>query len=521
MDQAIDPLHLAVSHWKSGSSNTDEYRRAIESRRMTQVADRFVSQGEPFVVMGDINADIGDGPQTPAMFTSIPTGLPTSFVTGADIKSLLFGNGLPNDPFGPLTALATLLDAIQLDGTDATRPSSGRRLDYLLVSPALATTSVQVYDCSDEHLPGGLPLHGSPLPASVCPTASDHLPVLADLVIPTLNLPTLQISDVTQAEGQSGTRAFAFTVRLSQKSTSTIQVRFATVAGTAVVGSDFGATSGTLTFTPGQTSKTVTVQVKGDTQKEANETFTVKLSNPTGATLADAVGLGTILNDDGPVLKINDVSKAEGNSGTTAYTFTVTLSPASTGTVTVKYATANGTAVAGSDYSAIPATLLTFSPGQTSKQVTVNIKGDTSREANETFAVNLSAATGATLFDGQGLGTLLNDDGSVLKINAVAKLEGNSGLTPFNFVVSLSAPSTTTVTVRYATANGQAIAGSDYVARSGLLTFSPGQTSKTVAIAVKGDTVKEPDENFQVHLSSSTGATIFTGRGIGTIRNDD
>ena len=520
MDQAIDPLHLAVSHWKSGSSNTDEYRRAIESRRMTQVADRFVSQGEPFVVMGDINADIGDGPQTPAMFTSIPTGLPTSFVTGADIKSLLFGNGLPNDPFGPLTALATLLDAIQLDGTDATRPSSGRRLDYLLVSPALATTSVQVYDCSDEHLPGGLPLHGSPLPASVCPTASDHLPVLADLVIPTLNLPTLQISDVTQAEGQSGTRAFAFTVRLSQKSTSTIQVRFATVAGTAVVGSDFGATSGTLTFTPGQTSKTVTVQVKGDTQQEANETFTVKLSNPNGATLADAVGRGTILNDDGPVLKLTDVTKAEGNSGTTAYTFTVTLSPASTGTVSVNYATANDTALAGSDYIARSG-LLTFSPGQTSKQVTVSVRGDTTREANETFSVNLSAARGATLFDGQGLGTLLNDDGPVLKINSVAQPEGDAGLKRFNFVVSLSVPSTESVTVRYATANGQALAGSDYIARSGLLTFSPGQTSKTVGIDVKGDTVEEPNEYFQVKLSSPTGATLFTGRGIGTIRNDD
>ena len=111
-----------------------------------------------------------------------------------------------------------------------------------------------------------------------------------------------------------------------------------------------------------------------------------------------------------PTLKINNVSKAEGNSGTTAYTFIVTLSPASTGTVTVKYATANGTATAGSDYTPIPATLLTFSPGQTSKQVTVKVTGDTTREANETFFVNLSAAKGATLFDGQGKGTLLNDD---------------------------------------------------------------------------------------------------------------
>ncbi len=84
--------------------------------------------------------------------------------------------------------------------------------------------------------------------------------------------------------------------------------------------------------------------------------------------------------------------------------------PTSTGTVTVKYATANGTATAGSDYAAVPSTLLTFAPGQTSKTVTVNVAGDTIKETNETFTVNLSGASGATIFDGQGVGTILNDD---------------------------------------------------------------------------------------------------------------
>ena len=409
VDIATAPLHLAVSHWKAGSSNSDEYRRAIESRRMNQVAASYVSQGEPFVLMGDINADIGDGPQSPVTFTSIPTGLPMSFVTGADITSLVFGTGLPNDPFGPLTLLSTLVDAKQLDGTDATRPSSGRRLDYLLVSPALATTGAQVYDCNDEDLPGGLPLHGTPLPASVCPTASDHLPVLADLVLPTINLPTLEISDVTQAEGQRGTRAYVFTVRLSQASNATIQVRYATVSGTAVAGSDFVATSGTLTFMPGQTSKTVTVPVKGDTQQEANETFKVRLSNPTGATLADAVGLGTILNDDEPVLKINSVAQLEGHAGLKRFNFVVSLSAKSTRTVTVRFATANGQALSGRDYVARSG-LVTFTPGQTSKTVAIEVKGDRVKEPNENFQVNLSSPTGATIFTGQGIGTIRNDD---------------------------------------------------------------------------------------------------------------
>ena len=168
-------------------------------------------------------------------------------------------------------------------------------------------------------------------------------------------------------------------------------VNYATANGTALAGSDYTAASGTLTFAPGQTSKTVTVNVTGDTAVEPNETFVVNLSAPSGATLFDGQGLGTILNDDGPVLRINDVSKAEGNAGTSAAVFTVTLTPASTGTVTVNYATANGTALAGSDYTAASGTL-TFAPGQTSKTVTVNVTGDTVAEPNETFVVNLSAA---------------------------------------------------------------------------------------------------------------------------------
>ena len=223
-----------------------------------------------------------------------------------------------------------------------------------------------------------------------------------------------------------------------------------------------------------------------------------------------------------PILKINNVSKAEGNSGTTAYTFTVTLSPASTGTVTVKYATANGTATAGSDYTALPATLLTFSPGQTSQQVTVKVTGDTIPEANETFYVNLSAAKGATLFDGQGKGTLLNDEGPVLKINNVSKAEGNSGTTAYTFIVTLSPASTGSVTVKYATANGTATAGSDYTAiPATLLTFSPGQTSKPVTVQVTGDTTPEANETFFVKLGSARGATLFDGQGKGTLLNDD
>ena len=202
-------------------------------------------------------------------------------------------------------------------------------------------------------------------------------------------------------------------VDLSGTSASKVTVRSATATVSAAAGSDYTAvpTPTLITFPAGQTTKTVNITVKGDTTKEANETFFVNLTNPMGATIADVQGKGTILNDDGPVLKINDVSKAEGNSGSVAYTFTVTLSPASTNTVTVKYVTANGTATAGSDYTAVSTpTSITFSPGRTRKTVSIMVKGDATKEANETFFVNLRSPSGATIFDGQGKGTIANDD---------------------------------------------------------------------------------------------------------------
>jgi hypothetical protein len=108
-------------------------------------------------------------------------------------------------------------------------------------------------------------------------------------------------------------------------------------------------------------------------------------------------------------LAISDVSVVEGDQGTVNAVFTVTLSEPATGTVTVNYATADGTAQASHDYEAAAGTL-TFAPGETSKTITVAVKGDTQVEAHETFFVNLSGAVNAVIGDGQGLGTIFNDD---------------------------------------------------------------------------------------------------------------
>ncbi|MEA2403470.1 MAG: hypothetical protein QOE08_117, partial [Thermoleophilaceae bacterium] len=141
---------------------------------------------------------------------------------------------------------------------------------------------------------------------------------------------------------------------------------------------------------------------------EPDETFTVNLSGAAGATIADSQGIGTITNDE-TGLAINDQSVAEGNSGTTPATFTVTRSGATTGITTVHYATADGSANAGSDYAATSGDL-TFLTGETTKTIAVNVNGDTGVEPDETFKVNLAGAAGAALTDPQGTGTITNDD---------------------------------------------------------------------------------------------------------------
>ena len=224
-------------------------------------------------------------------------------------------------------------------------------------------------------------------------------------------LPQLTIGDVSRAEGNSASASATFTVSLSSASTATVSVRYTTANGSAAAGSDYTATSGTLSFSPGQVSKTVSVVIAGDTTVEASEIFYVALGSPTNAGIARSLAAGTILNDDATTasLSIGNVTKPEGNSGSSVASFSVTLSAPSASTVTVHYATGNGTGSAPGDYAAVAGNL-SFAPGQASKTIGVSVVGDTTVEQNETFAVDLSGAVGATITDGHGVATITNDD---------------------------------------------------------------------------------------------------------------
>jgi hypothetical protein len=340
--------------------------------------------------------------------------------------------------------------------------------------------------------------------------------------------PTVDISDATVVEGDSGSKNASFTVTLSQARTVPVSVKYTTANGTAVAPADYTAKAlTTLSFTAGQTSKTITVPVKGDVAGEANETFSVALSQATNIAMGDGTGIGTITNDDPavPHVSVGDVSLTEGNSAKNAV-FTVNLTNAAKATVSVKYATANGTAVAPSDFTAKSPTTLSFSAGQTSKTVSVALTPDAFGEGDENFSLVLSAPVGVVIDDGQATATIVNDDNPApgVSVADVSITEGSSfAAKNLVFTVQLSAPAQGAVSLKYKTVNGTAVAPSDFTAKSlTALSFSKGQTSKTVSIPIKGDTVDEADETFQLALSdASVGLTIVDGVGTGTVVDDD
>jgi hypothetical protein len=221
--------------------------------------------------------------------------------------------------------------------------------------------------------------------------------------------PSISVHDVVVVEGNSGTTQATFVVALSGAASQSVSCSFTTANGTATAGSDYVAASGAVTFAPGEVEKPVVVLVNGDTVDETQETFFLDISNVQNATVSSNRGTGFIVDDDGPTISINDVSITEGNAGTKAATFTVTLSGPSVEAIAVRAVSSPGTATASTDYNSVNV-VLTFQPGTVTRTFDVGIIGDTNLEANETFSVNLTEPFGTTIADGEGVGTILDDD---------------------------------------------------------------------------------------------------------------
>ncbi len=289
---------------------------------------------------------------------------------------------------------------------------------------------------------------------------------------------------------------------------------------TAVAPHDYTAQTSSLSFAPGETQKTVTVSVVGDTFDEYDETFLVNLSNAVNATLGDEQGRATLSNDDTPPsVSINNITAAEGESAL----FTVSLSQASGKPITVPYTTLASSATAGVDY-AITSGDLIFAPGETSQPIAIQVLDDALDEVDETFLVVLGSPTNATLAAAaQGQATITDDDAPpTLSISSATVTEGDSSTVTAVFTVTLSQASSKVITVAVNSSNGSATAGVDYTAVATTLTFTPGgPLNQTVTVLVLGDEAAESTETFLLSLSSPTNATLGQSQATGTILDND
>lgn len=336
--------------------------------------------------------------------------------------------------------------------------------------------------------------------------------------------PVLSVADSVISEGDDGTSLAVFTVSLDNPSGKEITVDYFTADGSAIAGSDYEATSGTLTFAPGETTKTIEVAVAGDSLDEPNETLSLNLDNANNAVIEVLQATGTIADDDNaPVATVDGVSVVEDSEESTTAIFTVSLNNPSGKEITLDYTTVDKSAVVGEDYQATSGTL-TFAPGETSQTIAVNILADSLDEIDEAFGIELSNLTNVIATITEATATITdNDEPPVVAIDNITLTELDEGTSSAVFTVTLDSPSAFEITVDYATVDGTAIAGEDYAAIAGTLTFEPGATSKTIEVAVTGDRVFESDEAFTVNLSNPTFVTIDKESriGTGTIVNND
>jgi hypothetical protein len=367
---------------------------------------------------------------------------------------------------------------------------------------------------------------------------------------------SISATDALDAEGNSGSTAYTFTVTRSGYSNQASTANWA-VTGTGInpaAASDFVGgilPTGMVSFASGETSKAITVLVAGDTAVEADESFTVTLSGASAGTqITTAVASGGIVNDDTAGSGTGQLSitrsfavRSEGHSASTEFSFLVTRSGDISGSASSGFAVTGGGgtgtgAATANDFAGntLPAGVVSFASGETSKFITVNVAGDTASELNEGFTLTLAnPALGVTIATASAVGIIYNDDtpgtGTLSIARASAqKPEGNDGATPFTFTITRSGTTAGTASVDWAVTPGGiagtgAIDGSDLVGGifpNGRVVFAAGQTAKTITVNIAGERAVEADESFTIALSGAqAGTTIGTASATGLLVNDD
>ena len=345
---------------------------------------------------------------------------------------------------------------------------------------------------------------------------------------------TISITPNQMVEGNDGTTDLVFTVSTNIINESKdISFRYSTNNGTAAAGEDFIQKEGAATIKAGNTTTTVAIAIIGDTKVEANEKFSIVLSDSEGAAIDKDKNsaTGTINNDDNAVLSIDSETIQEGYINSKNLEFTITSSALSDFPITVEYSTTtadnsttDGTATAGEDYEATSGTA-TIMVGQDSATISVVINNDDFDEANEIFVLNFRNPQRATLSKTSVIGRITDANSNAANISLSIRnqsiSEGNTGEKNLNFIIEANTTLGYSASVRYRTENNTATSGEDFIRKIGTATIPAGQDSTTIAIKIIGDTKVENDEIFDVILSNSQGAEIRDSRARGAINNDD
>ena len=316
--------------------------------------------------------------------------------------------------------------------------------------------------------------------------------------------PSLAIDDVTVAEN-GGTAVF--TVRLNPQSDSSVSVAYATADGSATAGEDYATKSETVNFPAGDTVRTIAVTILDDSDPEAIEEFVVTLSNPQNAALLDGEGTATITDnddDDGtrspstpsilPKLSIRDVTVREHQGSAILH---VSLDKGSNETVTVAYATADGSATAGADYAATSG-MLTFQRDETSKTIEVAVLDDSDSEGHETFTVRLSNARNATLADSEGTATIRDDEYDGVRVSYGAASYTVAEGASVNVEVVLSAAADLPVTIALTQLPGAGVDHKDYSGVPASVRFDSSESRKRFNFVAAKD--EEDDDGERVTL---------------------
>ena len=330
----------------------------------------------------------------------------------------------------------------------------------------------------------------------------------------------LTVPDIAVVEGDTGTTAATLTVTRHGSTAGTSSVQWSTQPFTATSPADYATASGTLTFAPGETTKTVTVQVNNDALQENTESFSVSFSSPVSATVIDPSVTVTVVDNDASTVTVESAVFGEGDTDPAGMTFNVRRHGSLVGPASFTYSTRNFTALAGSDYESVNGTV-NFAPGETTKQIVVPVRGDFLQESTESFSISLTGPENTTLAETSVDGTIVDNDASAIVVRGGAVAEGDTGTTPLVFTITRYGKTGGAATVNYATANFTAQSPADYEPASGSVTFAPGETVKTVTVNVNGDTSQENEEIFTLSISAPTNGTIAENSAQGVIVDDD